>query len=126
MLYGIDNPRFDAIRKAREWVAVLPQKTSQSAVTVSSPAPPRYSAEDLLYLVDPDIRKPFDMGEVILRLVDDSRISSFKPGFGSNLMTAFAQIYGTKVIIIRKLFVNIFGRTQSGHYCQSNPCDQRR
>ena len=96
MLHGIDNPRFDAIRKAREWVAVLPQKTSQSAVTVSSPAPPRYSAEDLLYLVDPDIRKPFDMGEVILRLVDDSRISSFKPGFGSNLMTAFAQIYGTK------------------------------
>ena len=89
-----DTSRFDAIRKAREWVAVLPQKTSPSPVTVSSPAPPRYSAEDLLYLVDPDIRKPFDMGEVVLRLVDDSRISSFKPGFGSNLMTAFAQIYG--------------------------------
>ena len=95
MLHETDNSRFDAIRKAREWVAVLPQKTSQSAVTVSSPSPPRYSAEDLLYLVDPDIRKPFDMGEVVLRLVDDSRISSFKPGFGSNLMTAFAQIYGT-------------------------------
>lgn len=87
--------RFDAIRKAREWVSILPQKTSPSAVAVSSPAPPRYSAEDLLYLVDPDIRKPFDMAEVVLRLVDDSRISSFKPGFGSNLMTAFAQIYGT-------------------------------
>lgn len=64
-------------------------------MAVSSPASPRYSAEDLLYLVDPDIRKPFDMGEVVLRLVDDSRVSSFKPGFGSNLMTAFAQIYGT-------------------------------
>lgn len=96
MLHEIDNFRFDAIRKAREWVAVLPQKTSPSSVTVSSPAPPRYSAEDLLYLVDPDIRKPFDMGEVVLRLVDDSRISSFKPGFGSNLMTAFAQIYGAR------------------------------
>ncbi|GAB7331699.1 hypothetical protein MBLNU13_g03681t1 [Cladosporium sp. NU13] len=91
---------FDAIRKAREWVSILPQKTSPSAVAVSSPAPPRYSAEDLLYLVDPDIRKPFDMAEVVLRLVDDSRISSFKPGFGSNLMTAFAQIYGHKVGII--------------------------
>ena len=76
-------------------MSVLPQKTSSPPVAVSSPAPPRYSAEDLLYLVDPDIRKPFDMGEVVLRLVDDSRISSFKPGFGSNLMTAFAQIYGT-------------------------------
>jgi acetyl-CoA carboxylase carboxyltransferase component len=36
------------------------------------------------------------MGEVVLRLVDDSRISSFKPNFGSNLMTAFAQIYGAR------------------------------
>lgn len=96
IFHEINASRFDAIRKAREWVSVLPQRTSPSAVTVSSPAPPRYSAEDLLYLVDPDIRKPFDLGEVVLRLVDDSRISSFKPGFGSNLMTAFAQIYGTK------------------------------
>lgn len=92
--HDIDASRFDAIRKAREWVSVLPPKTSPSTVTVSSPAPPRYSAEDFLYLVDPDIRKPFDMGEVVLRLVDDSRVSLFKPGFGSNLMTAFAQIYG--------------------------------
>ena len=96
-LHEINTSRFDAIRKAREWVAVLPQKTSPSAMTVYSPAPPRYSAEDLLYLVDPDIRKPFDMGEVVLRLVDDSRVSLFKPNFGSNLMTAFAQIHGASI-----------------------------
>jgi acetyl-CoA carboxylase carboxyltransferase component len=66
------------------------------AMQVANPdsRPPRYSPEDLLYLVDPDIRKPFDMREVILRLVDDSRFSIFKPAFGTNLMTGFAQIFG--------------------------------
>jgi len=72
-------------------------------MTVYSPAPPRYSAEDLLYLVDPDIRKPFDMGEVVLRLVDDSRVSLFKPNFGSNLMTAFAQIHGASIQSVIKI-----------------------
>jgi acetyl-CoA carboxylase carboxyltransferase component len=113
-----DTSRFDAIRKAREWVAVLPQKTSPSPVMVISPAPPRYSAEDLLYLVDPDIRKPFDMGEVVLRLVDDSRISSFKSSFGSNLMTAFAQIYGAiDHVHVRNPLLTFLGRTKGGYYC---------
>ena len=63
--------------------------------------PPRYSTEDLLYLVDPDIRKPFDIREVILRLVDDSRFSVFKPSFGTNLMTGFAQIFGMYLPVAR-------------------------
>ncbi|KAK3653872.1 hypothetical protein LTR56_004282 [Elasticomyces elasticus] len=99
---------FDAIRKAREWVLALPFPV-QNYITKEDPLPPRYPAEDLLYLVDPDIRKPFDMKEVILRLVDDSRFSAFKPSFGTNLMTGFAQIFGHNVGIIANRIPVIHG-----------------
>lgn len=59
---------------------------------------PRYSVDDLLSLVNPDIRKPFDMREVLLRIVDDSRLSEFKPKYGPNIITAFAHITGTVVV----------------------------
>jgi acetyl-CoA carboxylase carboxyltransferase component len=91
--------RIDAIRKAREWVTALPSPIPQQLPNLES-QPPRYSAEDLLYLVDPDIRKPFNMEEVILRLVDDSRFSAFKPCFGTSLMTGFAQIFGRHSLFI--------------------------
>ena len=45
--------------------------------------------------MNPDIRKPFDMREVLLRIVDDSRLSEFKPKYGPNIITAFAHITGT-------------------------------
>ncbi|GIZ37477.1 hypothetical protein CKM354_000092200 [Cercospora kikuchii] len=90
---------FDAIRKAREWMLTLPEP-SPDFTAIDAPLPPRYSPEELLSLVDPDIRKPFDMTEVLIRIVDDSRISMFKPSFGSNLITAYAQIMGHNVGII--------------------------
>ena len=89
----IASDEFDAIRKARDWVAMLnPRKSSFR--TLRPPVAPRYPMEDLLSLVNPDIRKPFDMREVVLRLVDDSRLSIFKPKYGSNLLTAWASIMG--------------------------------
>lgn len=62
-----------------------------------SPIEPRYPVEDLLSLVNPDIRKPFDMLEVLLRIVDDSRLSVFKPKYGTNMITAWAHIQGTPI-----------------------------
>lgn len=85
--------RFDAIQKAREWVASLQVRASPK-LNLIEPLAPRYPIEDLLSLVNPDIRKPFDMSEVLLRLVDDSRLSVFKPKYGSNIITAFAHIMG--------------------------------
>lgn len=85
--------RFDALRKAREWVASLPAQ-ELTLRNVWQVVPPRYSAEELLAIMNPDIRKPLDMKEVLLRIVDDSRLSIFKPKYGSNLLTAWAQIMG--------------------------------
>lgn len=84
---------FDAIRKAREWVATLYSHSSRTR-RLTPALQPRYSAEDMLSLVNPDIRKPFDMKEVVLRIVDDSRMSIFKQQYGSNLLTTWASIMG--------------------------------
>lgn len=90
----IANPgRFDAIRKAREWVKTLPER-QQWPRSLKEPLSPRYPADDLLALVNPDIRKPFDMAEIVLRLVDDSRLATFKPNYGKNLLTCWAELHG--------------------------------
>lgn len=91
--------RFDALRKAREWVASLPPHELYGC-EIRQAVPPRYSSEDLLALMNPDIRKPLDMREVLLRIVDDSRLSIFKPSYGSNLITTWAQIMGKWVSIL--------------------------
>ncbi|KAK7459925.1 carboxyl transferase [Colletotrichum acutatum] len=92
---------FDAIQKAREWVATLrTPEPSRLLSNTSDPVSPRYSIDDLLYLVNTDIRKPFDMREVLLRLVDDSRMSIFKPSYGTNMLTAWADILGFRAGIV--------------------------
>jgi acetyl-CoA carboxylase carboxyltransferase component len=84
---------FDAIGKARNWVATLDDRRTGFGA-LRPPLAPRYPIDDLLAIVNPDIRKPFDMREVVLRLLDDSRISYFKPQYGRNLVTAWGSIMG--------------------------------
>ncbi|KAJ0161862.1 putative methylcrotonoyl-CoA carboxylase beta chain, mitochondrial [Colletotrichum tanaceti] len=83
---------FDAIRKAREWAVVL-----RSPIPAALPAPPRYSKDDIVSLVNKDIQKPFNMSKVLLRLVDDTRISIFKLGYGLSMLTAWADILGREL-----------------------------
>lgn len=72
----------------------------QSVTDSTTPSSPRYSSDDLLALIDPDIRKQFDMKEVLLRITDDSRYLAFKPSYGVNLLTCFANIMGLRTGII--------------------------
>lgn len=55
---------------------------------------PLYDSEELFGIVNPDIRMPMDMLEIILRLVDGSRVEQFKPNFGTGMITAWAHIQG--------------------------------
>ena len=63
-------------------------------------APPLHDPEDLLGLVGLDLRQPFDIREVIARIVDGSRFEEFKPLYGPTLVTGWASIHGFPVGIL--------------------------
>ena len=86
-----------AIKKVRQIVASLNWPAPKTA---SAPYAPLYPSEDLLKIVSADVRKPFDMREVIARLVDGSRFLEFKPLYGESLVTGFAHLHGQMVGIL--------------------------
>ncbi len=61
---------------------------------------PYYDPEELLGVIPADIRKPYDVREVIARLVDGSRMHQFKERYGDTVVCAFARIHGYSVGII--------------------------
>jgi 3-methylcrotonyl-CoA carboxylase beta subunit len=78
--------------------AVDQQNNAQAAML--NIAPPRFAAEELYGVIPVDTRKPFDVREIIARIVDGSEFDEFKARFGSTLVTGFAKIEGMAVGII--------------------------
>src|SRR5208282_2873282 len=71
-----------------------------TALQQDTPADPYYDPAELYGIISADPRKPYEVREVIARIVDDSRMHEFKPRYGTTLVTAFARIYGYPVGII--------------------------
>lgn len=91
----------DAIMKAREYVASLRwKKIAESSMPRNPGLPPAYPIDELLGIVSPDVKKPFDASEVIARLVDDSRFLPFKDLYGQNLLCGWGEIHGFPVGIL--------------------------
>jgi 3-methylcrotonyl-CoA carboxylase beta subunit len=67
---------------------------------VVEPRPPRYAAEEIYGVINADIRKPYDVREVIARIVDDSALEEFKARYGTTLVTGFARLWGYPVGIV--------------------------
>jgi 3-methylcrotonyl-CoA carboxylase beta subunit len=61
---------------------------------------PRYDPEELYGIIPVDTRKPYDVREVIARVVDGSRFDEFRQRYGSTLVTGFAHLYGCPVAIL--------------------------
>ena len=83
----------DGIRMCREVVAHLNWRKQGPGPTMPADEP-RYDAEELLGIVNEDLRVPFDMREVIARIVDGSRFEEFKPLYGPTLVTGWASLHG--------------------------------
>jgi 3-methylcrotonyl-CoA carboxylase beta subunit len=64
------------------------------------PSPPAYDPEELYGIVPEDVRAPYDVHEVIARIVDASEFDEFKPLYGSTLVTGFARIWGYPLAIL--------------------------
>ena len=69
-------------------------------VRTRAPAPPRYDPGEILGTIPTDVRQPFEVREVIARIVDDSRLDEFKKLYGATLVCGFAHIAGIPVGIV--------------------------
>jgi acetyl-CoA carboxylase carboxyltransferase component len=64
------------------------------------PEPPRYDPEEIYGLLPTDVRTPYDVREIVARIVDGSRFQEFKARYGTTLVTGFARIHGYTVGIV--------------------------
>jgi len=87
-----------AIQIAREIVSTFPKPAAW--LNQDTPQDPLYDAQELYDIIPTDVRQPYDVREVIARIVDGSRLDEFKPLYGTTLVCGFAKIYGYQVGII--------------------------
>jgi 3-methylcrotonyl-CoA carboxylase beta subunit len=88
-----------ALGIARRIVANL-NRTRPRPPDLAAPVAPRYAAEEIHGVVPADLREPYEVREVIARIVDDSALDEFKPLYGPTLVTGFARIWGYPVGIL--------------------------
>jgi acetyl-CoA carboxylase carboxyltransferase component len=87
----------DAIRMAREIMNHINSPEEKNKKPIEEP---KYSIDELLGIVSDDIKKQFDIREVIARIVDGSAFTEFKPDYGTTLVCGFAHIHGYQIGII--------------------------
>ena len=88
-----------AIGIARRIVSTL-KTPVRSAVNLEPPRDPLFPAEELYGVIPSDARKPYDVHDIIARIVDGSEFDEFKKLYGTTLVTGFARIFGHQVGII--------------------------
>jgi 3-methylcrotonyl-CoA carboxylase beta subunit len=72
----------------------------QVSLEVRAPREPLYPAEELYGVVPADPRKPYEVREILARLVDGSELDEFKANYGTTLVTGFAHLHGYPVAIL--------------------------
>jgi 3-methylcrotonyl-CoA carboxylase beta subunit len=88
-----------ALQIVRSIVANLNTKKPDQLV-MAEPRPPLFDPEELYGVVPTDVRAPYDVREVIARIVDGSEFDEFKALYGTTLVTGFARIWGQPVAIL--------------------------
>ena len=88
-----------ALSIVRDIVATLPAQ-GEPPVNLQPPADPRYDPTELYGIIPQDVRAPYDVREVIARIVDGSEFHEFKALYGSTLVCGFAHIWGMPVAVL--------------------------
>jgi acetyl-CoA carboxylase carboxyltransferase component len=87
-----------ALQLCRSVVSTL--NTAKPLGDLASPEAPKYDPTELYGIVSADPRKPYDVREIIARLVDGSRFDEFKERYGTTLVTGFARLHGFLVGLV--------------------------
>jgi 3-methylcrotonyl-CoA carboxylase beta subunit len=88
-----------ALAIVRDIVARL-NTVKRAELDLADPAPPRLDPDELYGIIPDDVRTPYDVHEVIARIVDGSEFHEFKSLYGSTLVCGFARIWGMPVAIL--------------------------
>ncbi|MEE4348485.1 MAG: carboxyl transferase domain-containing protein, partial [Paracoccaceae bacterium] len=113
-----------ALALARRAVSHL-NRAKPATVQWQASEEPAYDPDEILGVVPADLRTPYDIREVIARVVDGSRFDEFKPRFGETLVTGFAHVRGCPVGIVANNGVLFSEAAQKGaHFVEL--CSQRR
>jgi 3-methylcrotonyl-CoA carboxylase beta subunit len=108
---------------ARRIVANL-NRGKPNQVALQNAEEPLYDAEEIYGVIPTDTRKPYDVREIIARVVDGSRFDEFKARYGTTLVTGFAHLYGVPVGIVANNGI-LFGESaqKGAHFIEL--CAQR-
>jgi 3-methylcrotonyl-CoA carboxylase beta subunit len=96
-----------------------------SAGALRDPRAPKYAADELYGLIPQDVRAPYDVREVIARLVDASEFHEFKALYGTTLVCGFAHLWGMPVGIIANNGVLFSESAQKGAHFIELACQRR-
>ncbi len=118
------NNDHHALHLMRQAVARL-NRVKPVALDIREPVEPLYPVEDVYGVVPADARKPYDVREVIARVVDGSEFDEFKALFGETLVCGFARIHGYPVGIVANNGI-LFGESavKGAHFVEL--CAQRK
>ncbi len=94
-------------------------------VTLRAARPPKYDTRELYGLIPEDVRAPYDVHEVIARLVDGSEFQEFKALYGTSLVCGFAHIHGIPVAILANNGVLFSESAMKGAHFIELACQRR-
>ena len=99
-------------------------RVKPGTVKLEATEEPLYDPREIYGIIPRDTRKPYDVREVIARVVDGSRLDEFKPRYGTTLVTGFARLYGMPVGIVANNGI-LFGESalKGAHFIEL--CSQR-
>ena len=113
----------DALRIVRNIIENL-NVQPKHRIDTAAPEPPAYDVDDLLGIIPEDNRTPYDVRDVISRIVDGSRFHEFKRRYGNTLVCGFARVHGYPVGIVANNGILFSESSQKGaHFVEL--CGQR-
>jgi len=113
-----------ALTIVRDIVSTL-QPDRKPDLNLREPRPPKYDASDLYGIIPDDVRAPYDVREIIARIVDASEFHEFKPLYGTTLVCGFAHIWGMPVAILANNGVLFSESAQKGAHFIELACQRR-
>ncbi|KQN25994.1 methylcrotonoyl-CoA carboxylase [Sphingomonas sp. Leaf33] len=113
-----------ALTIVRDIVSTLAPQVG-AGVNLRDPRAPKYDPQELYGIIPQDVRAPYDVHEVIARIVDGSEFHEFKALYGSSLVCGFAHIWGMPVAILANNGVLFSESAQKGAHFIELACQRK-